>query len=94
MHRIFQEDPGAFARTFPALDLPFPDPVSVSLMPTDLTEIKPLERRVDTLLKLETASPTYTPGSRGLHRPGNPPDLAQALRHGHGRRGLVTDASA
>ncbi|WP_342791229.1 hypothetical protein [Streptomyces montanus] len=38
MHRIFQEDPGAFARTFRALDLPFPDPVAVSLMPTDLTE--------------------------------------------------------
>ncbi|WP_461063586.1 hypothetical protein [Streptomyces pseudoechinosporeus] len=56
MHRLFQEDPGAFARTFRALDLPFPDPVAVSLMPTDLTEIKPLERRVDTLLKLDTAS--------------------------------------
>lgn len=56
MHRLFQEDPGAFARTFRTLDLPFPEPVAVSLMPTDLTEIKPLERRVDTLLKIDTAS--------------------------------------
>ncbi|MGW3723749.1 hypothetical protein [Streptomyces sp. NPDC000851] len=56
MHRIFQEDPGVFARTFRTLDLPFPDPVAVSLMPTDLTEIRPTERRVDTLLKIDTAS--------------------------------------
>lgn len=56
MHRIFQEDPGAFARTFRRLDLPFPDPVAVSLMPTDLTEIQPTERRVDTLLRIDTAS--------------------------------------
>ncbi|MFF1294143.1 MULTISPECIES: hypothetical protein [unclassified Streptomyces] len=56
MHRIFQEDPGVFARTFRRLDLPFPDPVAVSLMPTDLTEIQPTERRVDTLLRIDTAS--------------------------------------
>lgn len=56
MHRIFEKDPGVFARTFRALDLPFPDPVQVSLMPTDLTEIRPLERRVDTLLKIDTLS--------------------------------------
>ncbi|MEU0967033.1 hypothetical protein ABZ357_16990 [Streptomyces sp. NPDC005917] len=56
MHRIFQEDPSVFARTFRTLDLPFPDPVSVSLLPTDLTEIKPTERRVDTLLRIDTAS--------------------------------------
>jgi hypothetical protein len=56
MHRIFQEDPGIFARAFRTLGIPFPDPVAVSLMPTDLTEIKPLERRVDTLLQVDTAS--------------------------------------
>ncbi|SBT88586.1 hypothetical protein GA0115233_1003108 [Streptomyces sp. DI166] len=56
MHHIFQEDPGVFARTFRTLDLPFPDPVAVSLLPTDLTEIQPTERRVDTLLRIDTAS--------------------------------------
>jgi hypothetical protein len=55
MHRIFQEDPGIFARTFRALGLTFPDPVTVSLMPTDLTEIRPLERRLDTLLRIDSA---------------------------------------
>ncbi|KOG47824.1 hypothetical protein [Streptomyces varsoviensis] len=55
MHRIFQEDPGIFARTFRALGIPFSDPVAVSLLPTDLTETKPLERRVDTLLRFDTA---------------------------------------
>lgn len=56
MHRLFQEDPGVFARTSRALDLPFPDPVAVSLLPTDLTEIRPMERRVDTLLRIDTAA--------------------------------------
>ncbi|MFE7114292.1 hypothetical protein ACFU99_02560 [Streptomyces sp. NPDC057654] len=55
MHRIFQEDPGIFSRTFRALGIPFGDPVAVSLLPTDLTETKPLERRVDTLLRFDTA---------------------------------------
>ncbi len=55
MHRIFQEDPGIFARTFRALGIPFSDPVAVSLLPTDLTETAPLERRVDTLLRFDTA---------------------------------------
>jgi hypothetical protein len=53
MHRIFQEDPGVFARTFRALGIPFDEPVSASLLPTDLTENRPLERRVDTLLRLD-----------------------------------------
>ncbi len=30
MHRIFQEDPGMFARTFRALNIPFSDPVAVT----------------------------------------------------------------
>jgi hypothetical protein len=55
MHQIFREDPGIFARTFNKLALPFPDPVAVSLLPTDTTEIRPLERRLDTLLQLDTA---------------------------------------
>ncbi|MBT2397612.1 hypothetical protein [Streptomyces sp. ISL-100] len=48
MHRILQEAPGAFTRTFRALDLPFDDPVAVTLLPTD---------RVDALLRFDTADP-------------------------------------
>ncbi|MER5297941.1 hypothetical protein ABT039_00600 [Streptomyces lasiicapitis] len=54
MHRIFQKEPGVFGRAFRALDLPFPVPTAVSIMPTDLTETTPLERRVDTLLRFDT----------------------------------------
>lgn len=54
MHRIFQQDPGVFARTFRALGIPFDEPVTATLLPTDLTESKPLERRVDTLLRLDS----------------------------------------
>ncbi|MEV0092580.1 hypothetical protein [Streptomyces sp. NPDC050738] len=55
LHRIFQKDPGVFGRTFRTLGLDFPEPVETALMPTDLTETEPLERRVDTLLRMETA---------------------------------------
>ncbi|MFB8002840.1 hypothetical protein [Nocardia sp. NPDC056000] len=56
MHRIFQEDPGVFARAFRVLGLPIPDPVAVALLSTDLTEHKPLERRPDTVLQIDTAA--------------------------------------
>lgn len=54
-HRIFQENPGLFASAFRTLGIPFPEPVAVSLMDTDLTEIRPLERHVDTLLRIDVA---------------------------------------
>ncbi|MFG2940929.1 hypothetical protein [Streptomyces sp. NPDC048282] len=54
MHRIFQQDPGLFPRAVRALGVSFGDPVSASPFPTDLTENRPLERRVDTLLHLAT----------------------------------------
>jgi hypothetical protein len=54
MHRIFQKDPGIFSRTLGRLGVPFPEPAEVSLLTPDLTEIKPLERRVDTLLRIDT----------------------------------------
>ena len=84
MHRIFQEDPGVFARTFRALDLPFPDPVAASLMPTDLTEIKPTERRVDTLLKIDTASGEshlLIVEAQGKKDPGKPASWAYYVAH-------------
>lgn len=55
MHRIFQEDPGLFARTARTIGIPFADPVSSKPLPTDVTEIYPLERRIDTVLSIETA---------------------------------------
>lgn len=54
MHRIFQEHPDLFSRLSEVLGVDFPPPTSVTVMPTDLTETRPLERRLDTLLRLET----------------------------------------
>lgn len=54
MHQLFREDPGVFNRTFRRLGQDFPEAVSVELLPTDLTELQPLERRLDTLLRFHT----------------------------------------
>lgn len=54
MHRIIQEDPGVFARAARLRGIPFPDPVSSTPLPTDLTANHPVERRVDTLLRIDT----------------------------------------
>ncbi|MGW0813252.1 hypothetical protein ACWD00_08385 [Streptomyces viridiviolaceus] len=55
MHRIFQHDPGLFSRVSRFLGVDIPAPVRATALPTDLTEASPVERRVDTLLRLETA---------------------------------------
>ncbi|GAB2663598.1 hypothetical protein [Nocardia goodfellowii] len=55
MHRLFQHDPGTFARAFRALGLPFPDPDEVALLSTDLTEPAPIERRADTVLRISSS---------------------------------------
>jgi hypothetical protein len=55
MHRIFQDYPGLFSRVSEVLGVDFSPPTSFAVLPTDLTEARPLERRVDTLLRLETA---------------------------------------
>ncbi|MFD6331555.1 hypothetical protein ACFWGI_18525 [Streptomyces niveus] len=54
MHRIFQEYPGLFSRVSEVLGVAFSPPTSVAVLPTDLTESRPVERRVDTLLRLDT----------------------------------------
>ncbi len=54
MHRVFQEYPGLFSRVSEVLGATFPPPVSATVLPNDLTETNPLERRVDTLLRIET----------------------------------------
>ncbi|MEU9762512.1 hypothetical protein [Streptomyces sp. NPDC047985] len=53
MHRIFQEYPGLFSRVSEVLGISIDSPVSATVMPTDLTENRPLERRVDTLLRID-----------------------------------------
>ncbi|MER7716780.1 hypothetical protein ABTX99_07455 [Streptomyces flaveolus] len=55
MHRIFQHDPGLFSRVSRFLGIDIPRPTSATALPTDLTETSPVERRVDTLLRFETA---------------------------------------
>jgi hypothetical protein len=54
MHRIFQEDPGVFARAFKALGIPFPTPIAASVLSPDATERKPIERRIDSVIRFET----------------------------------------
>ncbi|MFF3376998.1 hypothetical protein ACFYXF_29100 [Streptomyces sp. NPDC002680] len=56
MHQIFREDPDLFARALPKAGITFPKPTSTQFLDTDLTEIKPLARRVDTLLRISTAN--------------------------------------
>lgn len=58
-HRIFRHDPGTFARAFHALGLPFPDPLEVEHLSVDLTEIEPIERRADTVLRIVTAESSF-----------------------------------
>ncbi|GGV84280.1 hypothetical protein GCM10015535_28730 [Streptomyces gelaticus] len=54
MHRIFQEYTGLFSRVSDVLGVDIPPPTSATALPTDLTEARPVERRVDTLLRIET----------------------------------------
>ncbi|MBS2537503.1 hypothetical protein KGQ20_32595 [Catenulispora sp. NF23] len=55
MHRIFHHDSEMLGRTFHALGLSLPTPDTVSVISGDVTEIRPMERRIDTLLRCETA---------------------------------------
>ncbi|MFB7595502.1 hypothetical protein [Streptomyces sp. NPDC056160] len=54
MHRIFQDYPGLFSRVSEALRIPFPQATAVGVLPNDVTETKPVDRRIDTLLRIET----------------------------------------
>ncbi|MFG3252316.1 hypothetical protein [Streptomyces sp. NPDC048172] len=83
-HRIFQENPRLFASAFRVLGIPFPDPVEVSLMDTDLTEMKPLERHVDTLLRVEVedgSSYLLAIEAQGRKAPEKPSSWAYYLAH-------------
>jgi hypothetical protein len=52
-HRIFQDHPEVLTPAFEALGLPAPAKAIIEALTPDATEIKPLERRVDTVLKVE-----------------------------------------
>ncbi|CAL9514836.1 hypothetical protein [Streptomyces sp. enrichment culture] len=52
-HRIFQDHPEVLTPVFEALGLPPPVKATIEALTPDATEIKPLERRVDTVLKVE-----------------------------------------
>jgi len=60
MHRIFQKDPALLTRALQqVLGVAFPEPRDFAGMNIDLTEIEPVERRVDTLLRAETDHGPY-----------------------------------
>ncbi|WP_345623803.1 hypothetical protein [Streptomyces ziwulingensis] len=52
-HRIFQDHPEVLTPIFDALGMPPPAKADIELITPDATELKPLERRVDTVLKVE-----------------------------------------
>lgn len=52
MHRIFQERPEILAPVFGVLGVPLSAKVTVDAVTTDVTEARPLERRVDTVLRV------------------------------------------
>jgi hypothetical protein len=53
LHRIFQHDPALFTRSVSRiLGIPVPEPYDVSVLNVDLTEIRPVERRADSVLQV------------------------------------------
>ncbi|GGL09634.1 hypothetical protein [Streptomyces flaveus] len=84
MHSIFGEDPGLFARATRTLDIPpFETPISATPLPTDLTENQPVERRVDTLLRIEAPSGDYVLAVEAQNQPDprKPSSWAYYLAH-------------
>lgn len=55
LHRIFRVDPGLFARLLPRAGIVFPEHTAIEPLDTDLTEIRPLERRVDSVFRVRVA---------------------------------------
>lgn len=52
LHRIFQERPEILAPVFGVLGIASPEKATVDAVTTDVTETRPLERRIDTLLRI------------------------------------------
>lgn len=53
MHRIFRNHPEVVGGAFRALGFDFPETVETSVFHTDLTEYSPVERRPDTVLRVD-----------------------------------------
>ncbi|MFF7645563.1 hypothetical protein [Streptomyces canus] len=53
-HRIFRQEPDLLARLVPETGVKFPEYSSIEPLDTDLTEIRPLERRVDSFFRVRT----------------------------------------
>ncbi|MFF1677507.1 hypothetical protein [Streptomyces sp. NPDC058256] len=51
-HRIFQDRPEILAPVFAVLGIPLPEKMTVDALISDVTEIRPLERRVDTVVRI------------------------------------------
>lgn len=54
-HRIFQDRPELLSPVFRVLGVPLPAKTSIEVLTGDVTEIRPLERRVDSLLRVESS---------------------------------------
>lgn len=52
-HRIFQDRPELLAPVFRILGVPLPEKAAVEVLSADVTEIRPLERRVDSVLHIK-----------------------------------------
>lgn len=91
MHRIFQEYPELFSRVSEVLGVDLPHPTSVEALPTDLTEARPVERRVDTLLRFETAADggfLVAVEAQGRKDPAKPGSWAYYCAYLHEKYGL------
>lgn len=60
LHRAFQKDLALLTRALQrVLGIPFPEPRDLAVLNADLTEIEPVERRVDTLMRVDTDEGAY-----------------------------------
>lgn len=57
-HRIFQDRPELLAPVFEIFGVPLPDKPVIEVLSPDATEIRPLERRVDSVLRIEPPDDT------------------------------------
>ncbi|WKK26497.1 hypothetical protein QZH56_13425 [Streptomyces olivoreticuli] len=65
-HRIFQERPELLAPVFRLLGVPLPAKAAVEVLTADVTEIRPLERRVDSVLRIEPIGDGKSDGGGGF----------------------------
>ncbi|NJQ03632.1 hypothetical protein [Streptomyces zingiberis] len=83
-HRIFQEQPDILAPVFRILGVPLAEKAVVEVLSPDATEIRPLERRVDSVLRI---TPPGCEGfllaieSQGRRDPGKPASWTYYLAH-------------